>query len=359
MPKLQTFARSLFLAASIMGVGGITAHAGDVPKLILTIDAFDSEYWTTLVGGAKDVAKSLNKELVIISSEYDGQRLISQFGALMQGGCENCAVVTDPTSAAFLKPLVDRTAEAGAKIVTLWNRPENMHPWDTHPEAWVMNTSYDGLEAGYKNGMKLCNALGASGGNIGVLTGISDNPIAKQRFAGIRKAAAECPAMKIVETQAGDWNQNKGYNIAKAWLAKYGDKLNGVFASNDAMALGVLAALRENKLEGKVLVTGSDGSLEVLKRIKDGTILSTVFTDPALQGATGVAFAYAAASGALDYTKLSHAQRDFNMKEALVTKDNVDQYIALVSQPRNFTYESLVKDLWANSQGEIAPGANE
>jgi ribose transport system substrate-binding protein len=359
--KIASYCQSGIFLAMLLFVSVALSPAADKikpQKIILTVDSFDSEYWSDVILGAKNVAESLGRDVTIIASDYDGQKLLSQFGALVSGGCDHCVVVTDPTSAAFLRPMVDRSANAGAQIVTLWNRPENLHPWDYHSDAWAMNTSFDGVKSGYENGKELCRALNGKG-NITALEGIPDNPPAKQRLIGLRKALLEYPDVKLLDAQIGSWDQQKAYSITLTWLAKYGARLNGVFSSNDAMALGVLASLKEKGLAGKVFITGSDGSLDVFKRIKDGEILSTMFVDPQRQGAVAMAFAYGAAVGDIDALKLTHAQRDFNLKEILVTKENVDQYIAQKTNPPKYTYQDLAKDFWMYSDGEIPVGANQ
>jgi ribose transport system substrate-binding protein len=352
--------RGLLLVMTLLISAGLSSAADKIkpPKVILTVDTFDSEYWSDVILGAKNVAESLGRDVTIIASDYDGQKLISQFGALVSGGCDHCVVVTDPTSAAFLKPMVDRSADAGAQIVTLWNRPENLHPWDYHPEAWAMNTSFDGVKSGYENGRELCKALNGKG-SITALEGIPDNPPAKQRIAGLKKALQEYPDVKLLDVQIGGWDQQKAYGITLTWLAKYGAQLNAVFSSNDSMALGVLAALKEKGLAGKVFITGSDGSLDVMKRIKDGEILSTMFVDPQRQGAVAMAFAYGAAVGDIDTNKLTPAQRDFNLREVLITRDNVDQYIVQKTTPPKYTYQELLGDFWMYSDGQIPIGANQ
>ena len=70
------------------------------------------------------------------------------------------------------------------------------------------------------------------------------------------------------------------------------------------MGRGAVAALKEKGLNGKVLVTGSDGSNIGLEMVKNGDMLATVWNDPVLQGAVSMSIAYAAAIGDIDPEKL-------------------------------------------------------
>nr|AAQ87364.1 D-ribose-binding protein [Sinorhizobium fredii NGR234] len=335
-----------------------SAHANDVGDVYLGVGSASSEYWAAYIEGAKAVASSLGKDVNVIPSEFDGQKLLEQFGAVFAAGCEDCVVTVDPASNAFTKAMIERADTAGAKYVNLWNRPDEIHPWDTVPNTWIANISFDGVDSGYQNGMALCNALGGKG-NIVALNGIPDNPPAKQRIAGLHKALQECPGLKLLDTQVGNWDQTQGQSITRAWLAKYGDELNGIFSANDGMALGAVAALREKGLVGKILVTGSDGSSDVIKLIEKGEMLSTMHIDGYVQGAYAVALAAAAVKGDIKMDELKQDQRDFFLSQTLVTKDNAASVLNSKKDASQFSYDALKGNFWAASVGQIPAGANK
>ena len=62
----------------------------------------------------------------------------------------------------------------------------------------------------------------------------------------------------------------------QTWLSKYGDKIKGVWAANDDMALGALEALRAAGLAGKIPVVGVDGIPEAIAAVDKGEMVSTV-----------------------------------------------------------------------------------
>ncbi|MBY4592604.1 sugar ABC transporter substrate-binding protein [Rhizobium redzepovicii] len=350
------------MMALISGAAAVTlagsAHANDVSDIYLGVGSASSEYWAAYIEGAKAVAKSLGKDVKVIPSEFDGQKLLEQFGAVLAAGCEDCVVTVDPASNAFTKAMIERTDAAGAKYVNLWNRPDEIHPWDTAPNTWVANISFDGVDSGYQNAMALCNALGGKG-NIVALNGIPDNPPAKQRIAGLHKALEECPGLKLLDTQVGNWDQTQGQSITRAWLAKYGDQLNGIFSANDGMALGAVAALREKGLAGKIPVTGSDGSSDVIRLIEKGDMLSTMYIDGYVQGAYAVALASAAVKGDIKIDELKQDQRDFFLSQTLVTKDNAASVLNATKDASKFSYDALKANFWAASVGQIPAGANK
>jgi ribose transport system substrate-binding protein len=351
---------STLAAASMLACGIFTAPVaaqGAEGRIILGVDETASEYWAEFLQGAKSIAKSVNKEAVVLVANYQGQQLLTQLSAVYSSGCDKCSLVAIPSTNAFTKAILDRSARAGVKVVTIWNRPEELHPWDTQTATWVAHNSFDGVASGYIGGMAICKALQGKG-KIAAIGGGSSSAVARQRLDGLKKALAECPGLELVDVQYGEWQEIKAQTITRTWLAKYGDQLKAIASGNDAMASGAIAALREKGLNGKVLVTGSDGSQVAFDLIKKGDMLATVWQNPALQGAVTAALAYGAATGDIDPEKLAKAQRDFYMKQYPVDASNVDKFIELKKTTPAYDYADLKSKLWATSDGQIPVGAN-
>ena len=172
--RLRAKATLAITVAGLVGALATPASAEKVDRFYLGVGSTTSEYWADVALGAKAVADLVGGNLQILASEFQGEKHLQQFGSIFSAGCSHCVVVIDPASNAFTKALVERTADADAFIVTLWNRPKSIHPWDTAPNNWVANTSFDGVDSGYQNGMALCKALNGKG-NIVALEGIPDS----------------------------------------------------------------------------------------------------------------------------------------------------------------------------------------
>jgi ribose transport system substrate-binding protein len=355
--KFGKFKQGLF-ALSVLGASATMAIAADdaPKKLILGVGDANSEYWQEMIWGVTQVMKSVGGEVEVIVNDFDPQKSIQNMSAIVAGGCEGCIFIWFPDSGSITNVLTERVAQVNGFITTLWNRPEASHPWDTSKDNWVANISFDGVYAGYANGMALCKALNGKG-NIVVLKGIPDNAPAIQRSLGLQNALKECPGMTVLDEQVGSWQQQPAQDITRTWLVKYGDQINGIFGMNDAMGLGAVAALREVGKVG-IPVTGTDGSSDVIELIKKGEMLSTVKGLNETQGAVAAAITYAVRVGDVKLADLTEAQRDFNIEQLLVTKENADAVLAAKPDPADFTYEKIKADLWGKSAGQIAPGMN-
>jgi ribose transport system substrate-binding protein len=104
---------------------------------------------------------------------------------------------------------------------------------------------------------------------------------AMDRKRGFDQRVAQQPGMQIVASKAGTFERESGHDTAKELLSLC-PECNVVYAHNDNMALGALAAIRERgKAPGRdVMVVGVDGLREAVKDVMDGTMAATVFNDP-------------------------------------------------------------------------------
>jgi len=82
----------------------------------------------------------------------------------------------------------------------------------------------------------------------------------------------------IVSDQfAKDWQAIEALKIMENALTRVNNKVDAVVASNDGTAGGAIQAIAEQKLTGKVLVTGQDADLAACQRILAGTQTMTIY----------------------------------------------------------------------------------
>jgi len=122
-----------------------------------------------------------------------------------------------------------------------------------------------------------------------MLIGDPANTDAKYRTEFSVKAVTDAGIKvdKLAEDTAM-WQRGDAQNKVQAWLAKFGDKIEVVFANNDDMALGAIEALKAagyNTGAGKYIpVVGVDATPPALDALKQGTLLGTVLNDAVNQG---------------------------------------------------------------------------
>ena len=156
----------------------------------------------------------------------------------------------------------------------------------------------------------------------------------------------------VADTWSKDWSRSEAYvHMVEAIEKAHGD-ITAVVASTDGLADGSIQALQENKLAGKVLVTGQDADLGGVIRILDGTQTMTIYKP--LSSAAGLAAEAAvklakneplATKGALDNGKKKVPA--ILLPLVIVTKDNVSQTVIKDGfQSLDAIKQALPKEKW-------------
>ena len=92
--------------------------------------------------------------------------------------------------------------------------------------------------------------------------------------------AAKASKMKIVAKQTGDFAREKGQKVTEQLIQANPD-INGIYAENDEMALGAVAALKAaGKKPGDVKIISIDGTKGAVQGIVDGWINGVIESNP-------------------------------------------------------------------------------
>ena len=208
--------------------------------------------------------------------------------------------------------------------MTQWNKPRDLHPWDFNPN-YVAHISFSGVPYGKAMAETLIKAMGGKGGIV-ALGGIESNVPAIERKAGLEQALKEHPDVKLLDLQVANWQATVALEKTNAWLTQFGDKIGGIWAANDDMALAAVEALRADGRAGKVPVTGIDGTKLAVEAVLKGEMAGTVAWDPYWQGGMGLSIGYHAKTGAFDPAKEPKDHREFYGKGVIVTSGNAEEY---------------------------------
>jgi ribose transport system substrate-binding protein len=318
--------------------------------VVNSIRSLSNPYHATWNQGGAAFAKSIGADYVTLVTEGDSEKGIADVRAILAKTGGNMILNVDPNDSPDARAIVEACVKAGAYVVTQWNKPADLHPWDFNPN-YVAHISFDGVQYGEAAANALIKAMGGSGGIV-ALGGILSNTPAIDRKAGLEKALAANSGVKLLDFQVANWKPTEGFAIVSAWLTRFGDDIKGIWAANDDMAIGALEALRAEKLAGKIPVSGTDGTKTAMDAVRAGEMAATVSWDPFWQGGMGLAIGYAAKTGKFDPAKEPKEHREFYGTGTLVTKENVEEFYKthIDTEPKlDFS------DIWGRVNGQIRP----
>jgi ribose transport system substrate-binding protein len=322
--------------------------AADQPTVVNSIRSLTNPYHATWNKGGEAFAKSVGAPYVTLVTEGNSEKGVADIKAMLAKTGGNMVLNVDPNDSPDARPIVEACQKAGAYVVTQWNKPADLHPWD-HDPNYVAHISFNGIPNGKAMAEALFKAMGGKGGIV-ALGGILSNVPAIERKKGLDQALKEHPDVQLLDFQVANWVQTEALDKTNAWLTQFGDKIKGIWAANDDMALGAIEALRADGRAGKVPVTGIDGIQLAVEAIMNGEMAGTVSWDPFWQGGMGLSLGYHAKTGKFDPSKEPKEHREFYGRGVVVTADNAKEY-----------YENNIKktpsvdwnDLWGRVTGQI------
>ena len=128
-----------------------------------------------------------------------------------------------------------------------------------------------------------------TGDDVAIIGGISTAFNAQQRQAGFEEAMAAAGA-NIVSVQDGNWHQAKASTIASALISEY-PNLKALLCSNDSMAIGAVAAVRQAGKTGQIQVVGYDNISATHDLLRNGELLATADQHGGQLAVYGIEFA--------------------------------------------------------------------
>lgn len=324
--------RRNFLLASAAGMGSLAlpgvlrpARAAEGAALAWSYRDRASAYWNAIVSGGEAYADSIGvgaAGMTNLINEGSSEKSLSDIKAFLAKNNGNCAIACDPNDSPNARPVVEATQAAGGFVSTIWNKPDDLHPWD-FGDNYVSHMSWSGVEPSKQAALKLIEAMGGKGAIVHI-GGIPANIPAIERLEGLKLALAEHPDVELLDMQSADWDTAKAASLMSSYLTRYGDQITGIHCANDNMAYGALEAL---KAEGmKLPVTGFDGNPEAVQMVMSGDLLTTVFTNPFWGGGISLALAHQAAIGAFKPSEEPNEHREFYGPSIVVTQADADEF---------------------------------
>jgi ABC-type sugar transport system substrate-binding protein len=307
------------LAALAAGCGGGDTMSKD-PDVAAVIKGLDNPFFAAMSEGLIATARRHDAplHLAAAASLQDTAGQAAKLESL-EADSAGCYVVNPINQSNLIEALSH--IPAGTPIVNV-DSPVGRAPAKA---VGIKITAYIGTD-NVAAGRLAANAMASlvdRDANVAVITGIPGDASSADRTAGFEHAAGA--RFDVAATAAADFDREKA-RLAADDLLGTKPSLEGFFAVNDEMALGVADAVHHAGKSGEVAVIGVDGIREALAAVKRGTMSATVAQYPYTIGQLGVEACLSAVNG-----KPVPARLDAPIE--LVTKANVERAQANFPRP--------------------------
>jgi len=243
----------------------VQAAPAKLVRIGLSLDSVKIQRWADERDIMTQKAADLGATVTTFSAENDDATQISQIENLISQKVDVIIVV--PHNSDLVGPVLTKAQQAGIKVIAYDRLTKGT------PDLYL---SFDSIKVGNNAVKYVVDAIDPSikvpsiafvGGSDADNNGHLVHDGAMQVLEPLVKAGK----IKLVYNEyTHDWNPSTAYtNIKK--LLDSGVHVDGIAVGNDGMAYGVVRALTEHGLAGKVPVSGQDGELQALQRIVQGT----------------------------------------------------------------------------------------
>jgi ABC-type sugar transport system substrate-binding protein len=265
-------------------------------------------YFSSMANSLRDEANIQGINLIEMDAQWDSNKQLTQMQTLIAKKVDVIIVVPVDTTAII--PALMQAYNAGIPLVGLNNKPEQ--------DGMKYLRTYVGgsmeLEAQLM-GKKMAEILNGKGNVVMIMNvpGTWPQIIREREFL----KTIEGTEIKVLASQTGKMDRAESTKVMEDFLTRFGEEINGVYAHDDNMAVGAIAALKEKGLAGKIPVVGIGASIDGLEAIRNGELWATVTQSPSEEGRNAIRVAVDVAQGRLvkDYYEDAHI---------VITKDNVD-----------------------------------
>jgi LacI family transcriptional regulator len=238
--RVRQVARELRYVPNALG-RSLSRRKTDAIGLLLP-DLF-GEFFSEVIRGSDQTAQQARYHL-LVSSSHNNREEIGAALRMMRGRVDGLVIMSPHIDAQTL----DANLPHAGPVVLL--------------NCYIQGDGFDSMNIDNFGGSRemVRHLLGHGHKRIAILKGIDQNFDAAERLRGYRAALQESgtPLISALEL-SGSFSEASGYEGAKKVLS-LSPRPTAIFASNDSMAIGALAALRDESIDvpGEMALAGFD-----------------------------------------------------------------------------------------------------
>ena len=206
---------------------------------------------------------------------------------------------------------IKKANEAGIPVV-MFNVQDELA--DGKVDCYV---TYDQREGGAKVADYMAEVVNGAETNVAIIEGLPSEHTTARMGGFSDRVAEKYPNIHVVASQSGDWEREKGMNAAANMMQSV--DIDAFFGLCDEMSLGAVQAVKQ--ANGKQLVFSFDGNPNAAEAVKSGDLMCTLSIGGLKTGEECVNMIDKILKG-------ETVDKFFTIETEVITKDNVDAYLA-------------------------------
>lgn len=273
----------------------------------------DQPYGTMYIPAMQEEAKKKGIELTITNSKYNADQQASECKVAIAAKPD--LIILWPAVGDTVRPCLVAAKSAGIPV-TVTNS-------DVNPDDKGLTMGFSGPDTygqGEASAEIMCDLVGDEEVGILMVNGLTGNSTATTRRAGfVDHVKDNCPNVKILAEQPGNWNKDDSQIAVSEMLTSVGpENVDGIYAADDTMVSGAIAALKARGIDPKPLYITSIGNTKLGNPlVLSGELDGTIFQSSSWDGSNAIVLAY-------EVLTSGKKAEDMLMPSVKVTKENAD-----------------------------------
>ena len=286
--RKQKIILAIVLVAILMA--SVVSFSAAEAKLYIPVisKGFQHQFWLAVKAGAEQAAKDL--DVTITFEGPENESMVDKQMDMLQVAIDKnpaaiCFAAVDSKAAI---PLLQQAKEKGIPVIGFDSGVDSDIPLST--------AATDNVAAAALAADKMVELIGGAG-QVAIIAHDQTSRTGIDRVKGFTDRVAEkYPNVTIVATQYGGGDQLKSTDLAKA-IIQGNPELKGFFGANEGSIIGVLNAVKELGMKGKLVVIGYDSGQQQIEAIRSGLEAGAITQDPIGIGYKAVEAAVKAVKG--------------------------------------------------------------
>lgn len=313
--------------AGATGADGGTNTGGNKYRIAVIPKGTTHDFWLSVHHGAETAAAELGNVEILWDGPPSERQKDVQINLIESFVLKNVdGICLAPIDRDALVPVVRRCNQKNIPVVIFDSGLSD-------PDSYVSYVATDNYKGGMMAGERIVELLEGKGDVI-LLPYQEGSESTEQREKGFLDVIAKHPDINVLsDDQRIGSDAEEALRISSSLLVQYGDQVDGIFTVCEPLNKGMLKALEDRQMAGKVKFVGFDSDPRFVEALKEGKMQGIVLQDPVNMG-------YTAVKTMVAYLEGQDIETEVSTGEALATPENMNEdRMSALLHPRKFGHE--------------------
>lgn len=250
---------------------GAAPAADAKPYIPIISKGFQHQFWQAVKAGAEQAATEFNVDITFEGPETEA--MVDKQIEMLQTALDKnpAAICLAALDSKAVVPLLEKAKAANIPVIGFDSGVDSDIPATT--------AATDNLAAAGTAADKMAELIGDEGEVAVIVHDQTSRTGIDRRDGFVNRMTEAHPNVKIVDIQYGAGDQLKSTDLAKA-IIQANPNLKGFFGANEGSIIGVLNAVKELGMEGKIVVIGYDAGKQQMDAIRSGVEAGAITQNP-------------------------------------------------------------------------------